>query len=156
MAIIGSIEDLRINGSLSYKGPGPVTLTWSPPGYGGTFMSGPYLSLTIDDNDTWGPDGNPGPTDLNTSSYTLPDSSVEHVKQAGGFATIHVSVWGYDENYDFISSESNEVTFTYAETTDSKIKCYINGEWQSCNIKCYQNSNWINCEAKYYDGTTWH
>ena len=159
MATINPITDLKINGGDSYTGPGPVTLTWTPPEYSGTFLGGPYISLSVDDGDNWGPDGNPGPTDVSASSYVFPDSIIEHVKNtANQTATIHVSVWGYVENYDLITSTSNDVIYIYSDQEKSNyrtIKSYINGQWVNCVIQYYDGQKWISCTPKHYNGTSW-
>lgn len=158
MIYLSDITDLKINGSLEgYVGPGPVTLTWTPPSYSGTFTYGPEISLHVDDGESWGEEGEPSPGNINSNSYTFPESIIEHVKNSSGTASITLSVWGMFGT-DYFSETSNAVTFTYADTEPvdhHTIRCYLNDEWTDCVIFYYDGSSWIECVPHYYNGSTW-
>lgn len=148
-----AISDLKINGSNSYTGPGPITLTWTPPSYSGTFTYGPEISLSVEDGGSWG-DSLPSPGSINSNSYTFPAFVIEHVQENNGTASIYISAWGMAGS-DYISRKSNTVTFTYAESSHRTIRCYLEDSWKDCVVYYYDGSNWLECVPHYYNGSSW-
>lgn len=152
MASIGKITDLKINGSSSYSGKGPVTLTWTKPTISGTFSNGQYISIDIDDGDSWGESGTPS-IDSGPTSYTFTQSDIDHVKNSGNVATITVIYFGYDSNWNFITGSSNVVTFTYQEF---KTLFYATGgKWVECMPYYGAGGKWVQCEPYYGTGGKW-
>lgn len=156
---IGVINDLAINGTSSYTGTGPATLTWTAPAYNGSFHMGPYISLHVEDGGSW--EDVPGPENVTSVSFALTDEIITHIAQNNKEATIWISVFGYDSDFNMITSESNKVFFIYSEpepTPESShylIKCYIDGKWENCIVYYFDGNNWIECVPYYYNGTAW-
>lgn len=153
---VSPITDLKINGSSSYIGPGPVTLSWTPPSYSGYFSEGPYIDLNVDDGDSWGESGEPSPGSITSSSYTFPESIINHVQNSNNqTATVYLTVYWYDASWNFSSYNSNKVTFNYKKQTKYSVKSYINNEWKQCLVYYYDGSKWIACIPNYYNGEQW-